>query len=264
MNNLKFCKVGKHEVMEDEYYKQGKMCNACRNEMIKSNKESKTGNELAEYLLHQSCVRALERVKGRDNSVYEGFICQWRKPLAMKKELMAKSNFWVEWIHQTEVYEASGKVYSARPTIDRIESNYKKNGHYYIENLQVLSAGENSKKANAIRCITYFIKNSRIIRVSNFESMEEIMKELKILGHSVRSINRDTGQIQCIGNGYSVLVQTIGREMKVTKQLPYIMLIQKKLVLFDKITGRERVIKKTKSAYEVNGIWFDDSLVNAS
>lgn len=260
MRNMKYCKIGQHEVEESKFYNQGNMCKQCRNEKNKGRKEAKKGLELAEYLLNQSCIRALERVKGNGNKSYIGVKCQWEKPSSMKAALMKKKEFWESWIRQTEIYESSGKPDSARPTLDRIEADPSKNGHYYIENLQVLSAAENARKAKEVECVVVLIKDLKVIEVSSFDSVNQMMKKLKLVGYNVVSVKRDTGAIINIGNGYSLLVQTVGGQLKEIQNPLYKMVIQKKLIAFDKVTGIEVVIRETQSVFETSGIWFNSKV----
>lgn len=253
----KFCNEGNHEVEGRDFYEQGNMCKLCRSEIDRSKREAKTGIELAEYLLHQSCIRALARTRGQGHEKYIGVKCQWSKPRQMKKALMAKKEFWKDWIKQTEIHENSGKLDSTRPTIDRIEEDSAKNGHYYIENIQMLSKTENTKKGTEIKCVIFLIKNLKIIEVSTYESVSKMMERLKIVGHNVVSIKRDMGVVKNIGNGYSLLAQTVNGQLKASASPLYKRVVQKQLIIFDKVTGEEVFVREMQSICETGGIWFD-------
>ena len=257
MKENKSCKKGNHEVSEEDFYKQGNRCKTCRNEMIRIKREAKKGVELADYLLHQSCIRAFARVRGQGNKGYIGVKCQWEKPALMKEALIHRSDFWFEWLKQTEIHEKSGRLNSTRPTLDRIEADPLKNGHYYLDNLQVLSASENTLKAKEVKCIFFLIKDLKIVEVSTFDSVNKMMKSLKIVGHNVISIKRDTGLVSNIGNGYSLLTQTIGGQLKEKINPLYKRVIRKRLIMFDKVTGEETVVREIQEICETGGIWFD-------
>lgn len=195
MKNQNFyCSKCQQNVRGNEYYHQGGICNKCRSRISKEKVDNYTGIQLAEYLLHKSCIRALERVKRKWYKTYQGVKCQWKKPVEMKKDLMNNKLFWEAWIKQSNVYENNERKLSIRPSLDRIESNVGNEGHYYMENMQVLSFGDNSIKASAIKCKVFFIKNMRIVRVTDFDAIQDVMKEFKVIGYNTKQINRDTGK----------------------------------------------------------------------
>lgn len=251
-----FCKERSHFVREEEYYYQGRMCKECRNEKNNNRIKNLTGIEFAEYLLHRSCIRVLERVRDDKNEVYKGVKCSWDKPLKMKEDLMKQIDFWENWIKQSKIYEESGKTANLRPTIDRIESNVEKGGHYIITNLQVLSHSENTIKAKSIKCKVIFIKNLEVVKITEYESTKDVMKELKIPAYNTINILKDSGKIQCIGNGYSVLIQTLDGRMKNQEFPIYKAVSNKQTILVDYQTGKEYIIKSEQLNFESYGIWF--------
>lgn len=172
---------------------------------------------------------------------------------------MANQLFWEAWKKQSRIYERMGKLLSYRPTIDRIESSVEKNGHYYPENITMLPYSENSAKAKAIRCLVIFIKGMRIVQITNFESIENVMKKLNIPSRNVLNVKRDSGRISEIGNGFSVLIQTTGGTLKKSNTPLYKMVIEKKRIIVDYKTGKEYVWKRQQASYSNYGIWFDNT-----
>jgi hypothetical protein len=177
----------------------------------------------------------------------------------MKTDLMANSVFWEAWKKQSSLYERMGKLVSYRPTIDRIESRVEKNGHYYPENITTLSYSENAAKAKAVKCLVIFIKGIRIVRVTDYESINKVMQDLEITARNVRNIKRDSGKISEIGNGYSVLIQTVGGTLNKSNTPLYKMVVEKKYIIVDYKTGKEYVWKRQQASYSIYGIWFNNT-----
>ncbi|WP_120980061.1 hypothetical protein [Cohnella endophytica] len=93
-------------------------------------------------LLYRSCERAIKSRKYSKN--YVNVTCDWTDVVAMMTDLICeKEQFWNEWSKQSTTYLGSDKQLSTRPTLDRIDER----GHYTLSNIQMLSYGENSKKA---------------------------------------------------------------------------------------------------------------------
>jgi hypothetical protein len=264
MGNKYFCRKCSHHVSGEEYYHQGKICKECRGEIENARIKSLTGLKLAEHLLHRSCIRALERVKSDKDDAYKGVKCQWDKPAKMKKDLMNNKQFWEKWVEQSEIYEKCGRESNLRPTLDRIESEVSKEGHYVMENLQVLSHFENTMKAQAVECKVIFIKDLKIVKVVDYESLKQAMMDVGIDGYNTFNIIRDNGRIHNIGNGYSVLIQSKIGELKQHGKPLYKAVFQKQLILCDRFTGDEHVISTTQSCFESNGIWFNEGQVLVS
>jgi hypothetical protein len=251
------CKECKRCVSEREFYLQGRMCKKCRSKKSKGRFYSLTGHELAEDLLHKSCESVLDRVRGNKKEAYKGVECSWNKPLKMKEDLKKNSVFWEKWIEKSKIYEENGRELKLRPTIDRIESDSTKGGHYIMENLQVLSYGENTFKANAVKCNVIFIKNLRIVKIADYQSIKAVMMELEIPGYNTINIIKNSGVIHNIGNGYSILLQTTNGELKTDDSPLYKAVYTKQKILVDFVTGKEIIIETNQNNYLSYGIWFN-------
>ena len=256
-----YCKECNHYVSEEEFYHQGKVCKKCRNEKTNERIKNLKDIELAEYLLHRSCIRVLDRVRSDKKEAYKGVKCDWNKPLEMKRDLMNNRVFWEKWVEHSRIYEESGKSPNLRPTIDRIESDVKKGGHYIIGNLQVLSHGENTFKAKSVRCKVIFIKDLRVVRITDYESTKNAMKELNIPAYNTINLIKDNGKIHNIGNGYSILIQTHDGMLKVQDTPLYKAVFTKQIILVNYLTGKEYIINNKQAGFDSYGIWFDVSQV---
>lgn len=254
-----FCKECNHYVSGKEFYHQGKVCKGCRNEKNKNKMKNLTATELAEHLLHRSCMRVLERVRSDKKEAYKGVKCDWKKPLEMKRDLMNNNEFWGEWIEQSKIYEESGKSPNLRPTIDRIESDVKKGGHYIMRNLQVLSHGENTFKAKSVKCKVIFIKDLKFVKITDYESMKDVMKELNIPAYSTINFFKDSGKIHNIGNGYSILIQTPDGMLKKQDSSLYKAVFTKRKILINYVTGKEYIINNEQYSFDSYGIWLNES-----
>ncbi|MDR4926515.1 hypothetical protein [Peribacillus simplex] len=256
-----FCRECSHYVSEEEYYHQGRVCKKCRSEKEKDRIKNLTELELAEYLLHRSCIRVLERVRYDKKEAYKNVKCHWEKPLEMKGDLINNKEFWGKWIEQSRIYEEGGRLPNSRPTIDRIESNVEKGGHYTMENIQVLSHGENSFKANSIKCKVISIKDLKVVRITDYESTKDVMKELNISAYNTINLFKDSGKIHSIGNGYSILLQTVNGVIREQDSPLYNAVFTKQKILVDYVTGKEYIISSKQSSFDSHGIWFDESQV---
>jgi hypothetical protein len=147
--------------------------------------------KLAEKLLYKSCKKALERIKDKNRIKYRGVKCEWSKPKEMKKVLMSYLLLWNEWIKLTEIYIQNGMPNGLRPTIDRIESNPNKGGHYYLNNIQALSYSDNCKKDKGIP-LDVFVLEKDFISYKTFNSIQETMNDLNI-SRKLVSENRSKG-----------------------------------------------------------------------
>lgn len=252
------CKECNQYVMEGEYYFQGKVCKICRNKKINNKIKSLSGNELAEHLLHKSCIRVMERVRDEEKVAYKGVKCEWDKPWKMKEELMKRNDFWDKWVMLTEIYEDNGRLLKLRPTIDRIESNVEKGGHYIMGNLQVLSYSENTFKAKSIKCKVIFIKNLKVVKVTSYESIKDIMKELEIPAYNTLNIIINSGEIYNVGNGYTILIQTLDGMLKKQESPVYKAVVNKQTILVDYLTNKEYIIKNEFINFDSYGIWFEN------
>ncbi|PEO88240.1 hypothetical protein CN558_04505 [Bacillus wiedmannii] len=263
MSEKYFCKECNHYVSGEEFYHQGKVCKKCRNEKSNNKIKNLTDIELAEHLLQRSCMRVLERVRGDKKEAYKGVKCDWKKPSEMKRDLMNNNEFWGKWVEQSRIYEESGKSSNLRPTIDRVESDVKKGGHYTMGNLQVLSHGENTFKAKSVKCKVIFIKDLKVVRITDYESMKDVMKELNIPAYSTINLFKDSGKIHNIGNGYSILIQTPDGVLKKQDSVLYKSVFTKRKILIDYVTGKEYIISDEQYSFDSYGIWFNESQVIA-
>lgn len=254
----KYCKECNQYVCDDEFYHQGRVCKECRNKKRSYEIEILTGIKLAEYLLHRSCIRAIERSGNTEKEAYKGVRCDWEKPLKMKKDLMGNKNFWDKWIELSKIYEENGKPLNLRPSIDRIESDVEKGGHYTMDNIQVISYSQNVIKAKSKNCKVIFIKGLRIVRITDYETSKNAMKDLGIKGYNVLNLMKNSGEICDIGNGYSVLVQSIDGELKKQDSLLYKGVYTNQQILVDLDTGKEYIISSNQLSFDSYGIWIND------
>ncbi|WP_399631671.1 hypothetical protein [Sporosarcina sp. SG10008] len=260
MNQQKFyCSKRNHYVKREEYYHQGEICKECRSDINRSKIDDYTGIELAEYLLHRSCIRVLERVRSDKKEAYKGVKCDWKKPVKMKEALMNNTEFWSNWVELSEIYNEGRRLPNSRPTIDRIESNIEKGGHYTMGNIQVLSHGENSIKANSIKCKVVFIKGLNVVRITDYESTKDVMKELSIPAYSTINLFKDSGKILSVGNGYSILIQTPNGMLEKQDSPLYKGIVTKQKILVDYDTGKEYIISNNQYSFDSYGIWIDGS-----
>ncbi|WP_404459304.1 hypothetical protein [Sutcliffiella horikoshii] len=263
MTKKYYCKNGNHYVNGQDYYHQGKVCKKCRNEININKIGNLTGIELAKHLLHKSCIRAIERVRRNEKQAYIGVKCDWTKPSQMKKDLMSNKKFWGKWLEQSRLYEEKGKKENFRPTIDRIESDPNKEGHYTMENIQVLSHSENSFKANSVKCKVILIRGLEVVSITEYESIKTVMKELGIRGYNVINLINDSGKIQSIGDDYSVLIQTFDGTLKKQETPLYKGIITKQKIIVDYETGKEYIINSSQYSFDSYGIWFGENKVMA-
>lgn len=251
------CKDCEGIFQSSEYHTQSKRCKICRNSHNKEKKIGLKDEELAEYLLLKSCQNVLDRVRRNQKPAYQGVKCSWNKPREMKSEIMGCAAFWEEWKKQSKIYEKSERELSFRPTIDRIESDVEKGGHYYFGNIAVLPYSKNSFKANAIKCWVIFFEGKRMLKAVDYDSIEQVMRDLEIPSYNSINIKRDSGKISYVGNGYSVLIQTVGGELKKADKPLYKMVIEKKLFIVDSHTGKEYEWKRCQASYYTDGLWFN-------
>ncbi|GGE76157.1 hypothetical protein [Priestia taiwanensis] len=259
MSEKKYCKDCNKNVKHEEFHHQGNRCKKCRSQKSKNRIDALTGIQYAKHLLHQSCIRALERCRRNEKKHYRGVEIDWEKPLDMKNALMEKEDFWYEWLRLTEVYEISGRKDTLRPTLDRIEADIEKGGHYMLSNIQALPHGENTVKGVGTKCKVMFIKNLRPFRVADYESMEAVMKELGISGRNVLNVIKNSGRMHEIDSAYSVFVQTIDGQLKVQDTPSYKAVITMKKFLVDNVTGKEYLIGIRQNSFYTYGIWFNES-----
>lgn len=259
MNEKLICKNCKESFQISEYHISSRRCCLCRKKQERLRKKELKGTELAENLLLNSCQSVFERVRGKDRAAYQGVKCSWSMPNEMKTDLMANQVFWEAWKRQSGKYERMGRLLSYRPTIDRIESRVEKNGHYYPENITMLSYSENAAKASSTKCLIIIIKGMSIIQFTNFESIDKVMKVLNIHSRNVLNVKRDSGKIFEIGNGYSVLIQTVSGMLEKCDKPMYKIVVERKIIIVDYLIGKKYVLKRPQTCYLNYGIWFNDT-----
>lgn len=258
MSERLICKVCNHHVSYEKFYHQGGICKDCRSKKEKEKREGLNGLELAEYLLHRSCVSVLDRVRSDKKEAYKGVECTWDKPSFMKEDLMEDEAFWGKWVEQSRIYEENNRVINLRPTIDRIESDVKKGGHYTKENIQMLAYEKNTYKAKAKKCKVIFIKDFKFAKITDFDCINDVMKEFGISSYNTINNIRDNGKIHYIDNGYSIIVQTIDGTPKQNYAL-YKTVFTKDQILVDYFTGKEYLIRREQYSFDSYGIWFSES-----
>lgn len=224
---------------------------------ISKRKETRTGEQLAELLLYKSCSQVFKRIKDKKKKAYNDVKCSWDKPLAMKQALMRNNEFWDAWKKQSSIYESNCKELKFRPTIDRIESDPCKGGHYTANNIRVLSYLENSTNANMKECVVFFFKNAKIEKFVRFPSIKEALITLdvsyKYFLHSV--IN--TGKFYDMGNGYTVILQTVSGQLKAKENKVQNAEVTNKTYIVDFETGNEYLIKVERLSFQSPSIWWN-------
>ncbi|MDN3439962.1 hypothetical protein QMA04_17870 [Planococcus sp. APC 3900] len=260
------CKDCKKKFRGSEYHLSSKKCKHCRNSYSQEVITNLKSDALAKHLLWRSCRCVLQRVRGGNYPAYRGVKCGWNKPKKMQNELMACNTFWEEWKNQSRIYEENGRRLPFRPTIDRKISDVNKGGHYYYDNIRVLPYSENSSLANAKNCIVIFLKECRFEKMVTYETINKVMKELNIVSRNTFNLKRDSGKINDLGNGYSVLIQTVGGNIKKTGKSLYNMTIERKYNIVDFENGEEYEWKSYPGSYQgsyfVEGLWFNSNLMN--
>ncbi|WP_175990480.1 hypothetical protein [Bacillus sp. Marseille-Q1617] len=97
-------------------------------------------------LLVISCRKAIERSRCSEGA-YQNVKCSFKTAKQLYSSIrLNNKKLYEEWMRKTVIYleaESRADRYRLRPTLDRIDSN----GHYFINNLQVLTFGENASKA---------------------------------------------------------------------------------------------------------------------
>lgn len=103
--------------------------------------------EFAAYLLYCS-------VESRINSchygqgVYEGVHCDWDNAIVGCTDIITKKpDFWAEYVEMSKIFLENDQRLSYRPTIDRINEDPEIG--YRLDNIAVLSHGDNARKALA-------------------------------------------------------------------------------------------------------------------
>jgi hypothetical protein len=93
-------------------------------------------------LLMKTCRKAIER-SGYTEGPYKNVKCSFKSAKKFFESVKSHKKLYEVWLDITKKHLESGKEYSLRPTFDRIDEQ----GHYYINNLQILTFGQNASKA---------------------------------------------------------------------------------------------------------------------
>ncbi|MFL0583693.1 hypothetical protein ACH0B6_14020 [Solibacillus silvestris] len=254
------CRKCSQSVNRNDYYFQGKVCKLCRSKMANEKLKTLSNTEFAEHLLQKSCENVLARVRGEDKEAYKDVKCDYTKPKQMKIALMENQDFWNEWLKLSNFYRKNGEMLNLRPTIDRIEPDVNNGGHYTMANMQALTYRENisrATKANSTNCIAIFIKGMKVVKITNYESIKKVMKELNIQGYNTVNVFKDKGKLYYIGNGYSIILQTLNGKLKETGTSLYKVVVTKQKILVDNFTGKEQILSTNQTSFNSNGIWFN-------
>ncbi|WP_339820703.1 hypothetical protein MKZ15_06240 [Paenibacillus sp. FSL R7-0216] len=105
----------------------------------------KEEDEFAAQLLYNSMESRINSCK-YGQGVYDGVYCDWSNVIdACSEVIMKRPDIWLQWCEMSKVYLRDEQKLSSRPTIDRI--NEDPTIGYRLFNIQVLSHGDNAKKA---------------------------------------------------------------------------------------------------------------------
>lgn len=235
-----------HQYENGDYYAK---CKECHSRQVQDNKEIGAmrvienllqlgviqNNEVsAANTLYKSCDKRIKACK-YNNGIYKDVECNWESPLSFMIDIIRKlPDMWEDWKIQNVIYSET-KQDSDRPTIDRIDEF----GDYSISNIQMLSKHDNSKKARSKPCRVLIIKDLKIKGSFEFKSKKDLFSDLIKVGIPINTtqIKFDTGQIQEVGNGYSLLLQSKNGEIPSTDQLFYKVIINRRRELIDEETG---------------------------
>lgn len=250
-----------------EFYDGYKECKKCTSNRVQFNKKHRAITAVEKLLelgiiynnevssaktLYISCESRFNSCK-YNVGIYKEIECEWESPLDFTIDIINKlPDFWNAWRIQNAIYDET-KHDSDRPTIDRIDEF----GNYTLSNIQMLSKHDNSKKAKAKPCKVLIIKNLRMLGIVEFDSKKEMIEKLIEANIPINAvkIKMDTGGIQEIGNGYSLLFQTKNGIVNPTDKPLYKMVIDRRLAKIDEETGQIlEVLRHRQYHYDVGGI----------
>ncbi|WP_053361935.1 hypothetical protein [Bacillus sp. FJAT-27251] len=254
----KKCVICNLEKKIEEFYLGHGKCKKCHSKKVQFNKgldSMRTINKLLDLkIIKRNEVTAARTLliscESRINAckynigIYKDIDCKWSSPQFFMVDIIQKlPNVWHEWKIQNVIYEET-KNDSDRPTIDRIDEF----GDYTLTNIQMLSKHNNSKKARSKPCRVLIIHNKKIQGVFEFKSKKDLYKDLVKAGIPINTtqIKFDTGIIQEVGNGYSILLQAKDGEIARTDERFYKVIINHRRELIEEDTGK---------VIEVLGYW---------
>jgi hypothetical protein len=197
-------------------------------------------------LLLRSAQFRIQSVKDKSKLDHFGVYCEWNSDFNFAVDVIRyKKDMWEDWKEQTNVWltlmnkkrATPTERRNARPTIDRIKSD--KEIGYRLENIQCLSKFDNDRKASSTPCNVLIIKDIKIQGILEFNSKKEMCKKLIEAGVpiNVSNIKFDTGIIQEVGNGYSLLLQSKRGEVPPTDEPLYELVINHRREKYDEDTG---------------------------
>jgi hypothetical protein len=230
-----------------EYYSN---CKECHSQLVQSNKELRAmtaietllglemikNNEISSArTLFISCESRIKACKYNDG-IYKDIECDWESPLAFMLDIIQKSSqVWQDWKVQNAIYEET-KNDSDRPTIDRIDEF----GNYTLQNIQMLSKHDNTKKATSKPSRVLIIKDLKIKGMFEFQSKKDLFGDLINAGIPIHAtqIKFDTGVFQEVGNGYTLLLQSKNGKVPTADEPLYNVIINYRRELIDEDTGK--------------------------
>jgi hypothetical protein len=93
-------------------------------------------------LLMKTCRNSIVRSNHKEGT-YKDVKCSFKSAKKFFYSIKSNKKLYNKWLDLTYVYLVNGRPLRLRPTFDRVNAK----GHYYINNIQVLTYGENSAKA---------------------------------------------------------------------------------------------------------------------
>lgn len=226
-------------------------------EKSKGKGEKEESTELAELLLYKSCRQVFKRIRDKKKKAYDDVKCSWDKPQTMKKDLMKDTEFWDAWKKQSNIYEMNSRERNSRPTIDRIESNTSKGGHYIPGNIRMLSYLENAHNAKVKECMAFFINDNMVEKFVRFSSNKEALTILDLPNEYLCNVVRNSGQMFDIGNEYTLLIRTVSRKLKNEDKLIHNAIYSKKTYIEEFKTGKVDLIATERLSFQFPGIWLE-------
>lgn len=267
----KFCSnancEGKGKLLSlDDFYKGHNTCKKCHKKRVQENLEKEILRAIARLLqqkiiqsnevtpartLYLSCKSRIEACKYK-KGIYKDVSCNWNNPVTMMKDIIIKlPSMWNQWKIQDVIYLGT-KQLNDRATIDRIDETKG----YAIDNIQCLSYFNNAKKASSKPCSALIIHHLRLLKVVEFSSLKEAMKGLQI-PYATINLSIDSGEIQGIGNGYSILLQSEQGVIEKNGEAKYIMVLNHRREKYELETNKTvEVIFEHQYQMPVNSIGF--------
>ncbi|WP_046178628.1 hypothetical protein [Domibacillus tundrae] len=264
----KTCK--KCNKLKDEHnFHGGYSCKECHSDKVQFNKKLGVEREIKKLLklniikkeevdaaktLYVSAKSRIESCKYKIG-IYgkKGIKSAYDSPFVFTKDIIETlPTFWGEWKNQNKIYEES-RTRAARPTIDRIDDSKG----YTLSNIQMLSKRNNTLKAASVPNKVIIIKNQEVYDFIEFESKKEMNQKLieQDIPIKTTKIKMDTGKIQEVGNGYSLILQSEGSEIKSTNKACYKVVIDRRREKYDLDTGEVvEVLESWQNQFKIGPI----------